>query len=311
MKTLTNTLIATLAVIAALGAFGCGSSSHDPVIPDESTAQNIIDIAGFTGDETGHYIMARYQVTINPANGTIEAVEDRIADAHFNISKFVKPHVKFENVFYNPIPFMPYTTFQMTITNPTQWSVYDVRAIYCEVPGSSDYLVNPDDYTAWFNYAEGQINGFKAFAKQAQNRRFGAGETYFETFNVYCPDFPDPTVMDIIVTCSFPGNCEDPYEISDQAMSGSVDPFTGAEFSVNIKCHQGIPEFVYVDTTAINGNPTYLTHQGGDKWTGTIYAPYFGASGWYTCRIVADCYYGSAQYYYGETLYDLIDIEIQ
>jgi hypothetical protein len=311
MKNLSNSLLAILAAIAILGAFGCSKGTPDPVTPDDPTANTVPDLTGI--EESGHFMLGQYTLVFDPVTETLEVIESRTADQHFNITKFVKPYVKFTNLYYSS--FLEELSFDMSITNPSIYTVFDVRGIFMEAPGSSIYLDNADDYTMWFNYYQYMTNGFKAFARNTYQRSFMPGATHTETMYVNLPIWEtpaDPASFDIIVSCSFPGNCADPYEISDQKSYYSVDvPGNGIVIEAKVYDHNNGPNWVTVNTWQLNGGWTWLSKLPDNKWQGIVYNTQNTPPGWYYCQISADNYYGSEQEYYDEALFDYVWIQVQ
>jgi hypothetical protein len=141
-----------------------------------------------------------------------------------------------------------------------------------------------------------------------------SGATHTETFWVNLPVYEtpaDPASFDIVVSCSYPGNCADPYEISGQKAYYTVDVPGGIVLETNVYDHSGGPNFVTVDTFQINGSYTLLNKLPGNKWQGVVYNTQNASPGWYLCRICADNYYGMMQDYFDEALFDYIWIEVK
>ena len=92
-------------------------------------------------------------------------------------------------------------------------SAFDVRLIiYTDEVGH--ILTNSDSWTGIWDIAEGlPINPFKAYAKTSTRRNFQAQASYMEGLQIHCP-LSNYNIQFAIDAC-FPGNCEEPYEISN------------------------------------------------------------------------------------------------
>jgi len=306
MKSLINSILTIIAIIFFAGSIGCGNSADSPLVPDETTpgVQNAVPT------DQGRYIVGVYNIVYDDATESYALVQKRNAERHYNITNFIAPHMAVS--FWVDLPGTSFVN--VTMTNPSKFTAYDVRVILIPWPGGSYYLANADDYTSWFDTTgPGAVNGFIAYAKDVQKRAFYPGATHGEQFWIGTDgSFPPGTPQyDLVVSVSWPGNCDDPYEISNQTISNPVTVSMPGLLTVDVFDHHYGPMRVMVDTWRITGGYTHLSNTTGVTWAGTILNTAGASPGTYRCRIIADNYYGSEQDYDGETLYDFIDIVVQ
>ncbi len=298
MKRLPTTLLILLISILLLGSVACGSAGSNPATPSLSgNSAPVVDTEG-----TG--VLGVWDVTFDPDSMTIDALESRDAAQHFNITGLVQPTMTFGVVSYNPAAGI--LIFNAFITNPSNLAVYDVRTLFLSGPGLGYQLQNPDDYTALFNpYGPGIVNPFKAYAKTAISRQFGPGLTYQEQFQVQIPiGSAPPFSFQLLVECSWPANCDDVYEISNQTVSNIVDNMTSAIISLDGFDHQGNISGIYVDTTPITGGFTNLVISSTTTWKGTVINSAGAPAATYSCMIVANSA-GTP-----DALYDFVNIVV-
>jgi len=308
MNTIQKSIIALISVVAMLGAFGCGSTTGDPVAPTDLSSGN--EICAVPAGENGRVVMAAYHVEADLETGAVDALPIRDGQRHYNISKYIEPEVKFP--WSSWVPSENLLIFDMELFNPSKFTAYDVRVIYIPNPWSGNYLISPDDYTNHWNCMSDQwINGFHTYADSIDRRAFKPGYRETQQFWIRAEYGVDRKIgFDLIVECSFPGNCTDPYEICNQTMSGGIFGSSPATLTVEVKCHQGGPAYVWVNTWPLADDDVLLTHLGGDFWGGVITNENSAPAGTYNFRITADTYYGPEQDYTTDQLHDFITVYV-
>jgi len=280
-----------------LGAFGCSSSTSNPAAPD------------FTGDrelsesETS-MVWGVYDLYLNTETMTLEASELKGVETHYDITSFIAPSCVFNLISYNPL--IQELIFDLQMTNPSALDVYDVRALMLELPGGGYSLNNADDYTFLFNlYSTTYPNPFKAYAKSVTDRKFAAGDTHTENFDIELPPgFIPPLQIRLLVECSYPSNCEEPYIIENQSVSNSINSFTPALISLDTHDHQNNIGEVKVDTTPITGSTTALAEVSPDHWQANVINSTGAIAGIYKCLIISDSWSSAPN------LYDYVDIVV-
>lgn len=202
--------------------------------------------------------------------------------------------------------------FNLELTNPTQLTAYDLRVVFIPNPYSGDYIANPDDFThRWNSMCAEWVNGFKAYCQLEDKRAFLPGHSDTQQFWIYeNTPFGQVLEFELVIEVSYPGNCDGPYEISGQYCATPVPYYGSGTVFVNVLNHQGGTEHVWIDTTPITGGLTQMEHCGGPLWVATVPNIKYPAWGTYSCKITADNYYGSEQYYLEEQLYDFVDIPV-
>ncbi len=284
-------------------SFGCGNSASNPATPDMLAMDDMTD--GHSAADAGNTgVLAAYDVTFDPDTMTLEAAELRGADTWYDLTSFITPYTTFTLISFDPLA--QKLIFDMTMTNPTALDVYDVRVLFLATSTSGYSLNNPDDYTERFNpFAPGTYNPFRAFAKLTTDRKFAGGSNHTEQFNVRTPTTVTlPFTFKLLVMASYPDNCQDPYEISNQAMSNPVSDVTSGVISLDTYDHQNNIGDVKVDTTPITGGWTTLTEVSTDHWTATILNTAGATPGKYNCLIMSDSW--SCAW----NLYDYLEIEV-
>jgi len=304
MKQITNNLIIIISLLLATASIACSDGQSNPAMPDENNVPGMEQMADADGGSVTHGVLGVYKVTFDPDTMTIEAVEDRQAATHYDITPYLGSVVSFTLLTWDPV--MHYLSFEMHLTNPSTPDVFDLRAIFMSDPSSGYTLLNPDDYTRLFNpFGPDDVNPFRAYAKSDPSRNFNIMASHTETFEVGTPaTIVPPMDWTLLVECSWPDNCEDAYEISNQSLSNPITSSIPGYITLDAYDHQDNIGQVYVDTTPITGGLTWLTNTGGTVWEGGLHNSAGAAPGIYRCMITVDS--SSSP----DNLYDFIDIEV-
>jgi len=281
MKSTISTLLLSIGILAMLITIGCSSNTSDPLTPlTENPA-----LASATAETGAHGVLGTYELVFDEENTDLAAIEARGADTHYNITPYIAPHVSASLISWDPITRI--LEFKLEITNPSALDVFDVRTLFLTDAASGYELLNPDDYTKLFNpFGPDDVNPFRAYAKSTPSRVFAGGATHGETFEVLIPPPPGGSAR-LLVECSWPGNCEEAYEISNQAVSNPITTTVSATISLDAYDHQNNISAISIDTTPITGGLTWLTNTGGTLWEGTIINSVGAPAGDYVCRIAA------------------------
>jgi hypothetical protein len=300
-RTLISLLIAA-AVALALATVGCGTGTANPAAPGvlpagDLTAQKAIDKATPTP-------WGVYDVAFDPSTGALDYCEVRDGETHYNITPYLIGHVVINLIGFDPTTHV--LDFEMQITNPSAVDVFDVRTIFLSPALSGYSLLNPDDYTKLFSpYPPHVVNPFVAYATSTANRVFPASSTHGAKFKVQCPALVTlPLKFRLLVECSWPSNCQEPYLIDNQSLSNPISTTTSGTISLEAYDHQHNIDTISVDTTPITGGLTYLATPGGDWWNADIKNTMGAPIGIYRCLIDAKSLATN------DDLYDFIDIEV-
>ncbi len=301
-KKIFQNLLVLVTLISMIGAFGCSSDTSNPATPDilsNSNPTGSHDVAG--ADTNG--VLGVYDIMIDPDTMTASLVEARSAQTHYDITAYIAPSAVINLISYNPL--IQELQVDVQITNPSSLDVYDLRGLLLASPGSGYGLRNADDYTHLFNpYVTPIPNPFKAYAKTVTDRKFAAGATHTEFFDIELPPgFIPPLLCQLLVECSYPDNCNEPFEIANQTISNDITSTLSAAIQMQVFDHQNNVGAVEIDTTPITGGITTLINSGPDTWTGSVINSAGAAPGIYHCLIEGDSWSGGY-------LYDYIDIQV-
>jgi len=212
---------------------------------------------------------------------------------------------------YDPI--MNVMDIDVTIVNPYAYDSYDLRLIiYTNSRGIR--LVNPDNWTALWDIPGGaQINPFRAFAKEVDNRMFAGYANHTERIQIEFPAGIAPVA--IAIDTSWPGNCGEPYMIENftqETLYSIVDSWS--DVTIDVYDYQQDIADVELCCPAILGNECmFLSGMTGSpysvqpyRWGGTLANNTGAGEGRY------QGYVKSTSDTSGElALYELVDIAIK
>ena len=298
-------LLILMALLTLLFAFGCGNSESNPTAPSASSDISAQLDSGAAPEAESHGLLGVYDIHFDPETENLELVQSRGADAHFDVSAFMSSYFTALLVSWDPVTGI--MVFNMTMWNPTALTVYDLRCLLIAPPASVYAMLNADDYTDLFNpYGPGVVNPFKAYGKTVPARAFTPSASLTEQLEIRFPlPIPSPLGAKLLIECSFPTNCEEPYEISNQIVSNPINATTSAHISLDAFDHQNDLITVRVDTTPITGGPTWLaTIATPDTWEGDVINSAGAAPGIYKCLITAESHVATTM------LYDYLEIEV-
>ena len=204
------TFLITLFMCVLPFVFGCSSNQGNPLLPSEERTEISLPVNLVDESQTNRSMLGSWMITFYLADMTAEAANFRDLDVHFNITQMIPPPGILINS-YDPVTGIVNVDF--TISNPFVFTGYDVRLIV-HTDDIGHLLLNPDDWTELFDGPSGmQINPFRAFAKEEANRVFNGETEHMENLDIYLPG--GNPIVTIAIDASYPGNCEEPYEIND------------------------------------------------------------------------------------------------
>jgi len=248
-----NPTILVLILLLAFSAVSCSGSGRGqgtvapPIVDDTPTNLG----AGFSGYSEGHNILGVCSIKFDPVTWTTQVIFHRSAEIHLNLSSFLN-HQNCPNsscIRWIVTGYDPATSIyrvEMTLTNPTQYSPYDMRVIFEGLPFDEDLgkgweVRNPDSYTnIWdpddeWDEDDQWLNPFIAFEKEDTERQFmadpdGDGPEIYNDSELLLihipPDAVTDGVIELIIDASWPGHCNEPYQIVTMEQSGDLQPGT-------------------------------------------------------------------------------------
>ena len=296
-----------LVAIVALFAIGCSSSGNNPAIPSASpvkinTLADLPDV--INSEDSGRNLLGAWTLKFNPGSLKLDVSRNRVLCSHYDVTSWL-PSPIFTVHSWEPVTGI--LDVDATVTNPTQYTAYDMRLIvYTDDFGCR--LKNPDNWTGLFDIAGGsQINPFKAFAKNEPQRIFEGDDTrHTERLQVWFPAGFD--TLDFAIDASWPVNCREPYSISNfnhNELSYEID--SQAILQVDVFDWQDDVNSVLLYCPAVISDEIVpLTQGNSNTWTGTITNSAGAMPGKYIGAVIA-----SSENSGLTALYDIVEIEIK
>ncbi len=274
------TFFSFLILFVILIITGCSSTKSTPVIPENPQADINLPATELNTSESSRSILGTWTLSIN--HETLEATvePDRTLNAHHNVTGMIPDPLITINS-WDPIEEIADVDIQ--IHNNTWISVYDVRLIiYTDVAGHT--LINADNWTPLWDIPGGQIaNPFKAYAKHEINRAYTGLMWHQENFRIKCPG--SNYSVQFAIDVSYPGNCEEPYEISNFQQGILYDDIgADAVVTVDVFDWQNDVSEVYLHCPQITDEPqTPFEYDVLNRWilnlinnTGALEGEYIG-----------------------------------
>jgi len=221
----------TLFVVFAFIISGCSSGKSNPVsVQPDSGIDSPIPLPETNADNSNRNLLGTWTLQLNPETLTATIEPNREVNRHYSVRSSIEPP-EIVVTYWDPATETVHVS--VTIKNSSYMSVFDVRLIiYTDDAGH--ILSKADDWTGLWDIAEGlTINPFMAYAKTATRRNFQAQASYTENLQIYCPD--SNYDIQFAIDASFPGNCEEPYEIlnfTQGVLYSSVGASTDVEVTV-------------------------------------------------------------------------------
>lgn len=206
-----NIFSVVLLIVFAIFISGCSSGKSNPVsVQPDSSIDSPIPLPETNADNSNRNLLGTWTMQFNPETLTATVEPNREVNRHYSVRSSIEPPT-IVVTYWDPVTETVHVS--VTIENSSYISVFDVRLIiYTDDAGH--ILTNADDWTGLWDISEGlPINPFMAYAKTVTRRNFQAQASYTENLQIYCPN-SNYDIQFAIDAC-FPGNCEEPYEISN------------------------------------------------------------------------------------------------
>lgn len=281
---------------------GCSHGSKTlPVAPPLDDFQ----ITG-SGNMDGHFFWGVFEAYIDYETLDISWQAKRDAEFHVDITQFLLPPFCPECLQLQILSFDPdlsLINLRVSITNPTALTAFDTRGIF--YLKESQQFLDADNYTDLFDIP-GDLarNPFVAFSKDTPKRAFKAHQTYIATYRLILPPGSGPVAFSF--ETSFPGNCEEPYEMEifkPIDFLGTVASYS-EKIQVEVKDWQNDIAFVQLDLSSMGAVAPVDLVKVGDYWEATVANLYGAAPGFYMCWLQA----GSTA---GPLIYEPFEIEVK
>jgi hypothetical protein len=220
-------------VVMLMIAAGCSSVVKSPTEPLDSNPSNTSDV----GNDSHRFLLGVWEINFDPAIGQLTAHPDRSALKHYNITDYITPPQCDDCLDIELLEFQPadhYVKLKVSIRNPTQITVYDVRGIMVSnVAGMR--LLNADAYTdLWDDGGDVTINPFRAFATDWPNREILPNTGHARIYEIEYTTLGDLLDILLVFDASWPGNCEEPYSITSFKQLGELFNYTGATVDIQL-----------------------------------------------------------------------------
>ena len=271
--------LVTAGVIALTLGFlaGCGSTA-DPVQVSQASrdAPAFTASAPYTGEQSNgnHSLWGYYRLSFDLENMTAEAIPDRDAECHVNITNFISSQncpgcITIDIEEHNPVTRT--LKIKVTLRNNTDWTGYDIKGILLpEVDGVR--LRNADGFTGlWNSDAFATRNPYRAFAQGVVQRAFPPDYYDFRSYQI---SYFSPEALKKIgyaIDVSFPENCLEPYQIEVPFDPPEFVEHNVTQIIVNVCDWQENVEsvFIYPFPLTMSGywDSIEMTSTGGEVWS--------------------------------------------
>jgi hypothetical protein len=203
-------------------------STSETVIPTNQDSMILpLSLVSQTVDNPkDHLFMGIWDADFDLLGKSVAVSASRETAAHYQITGLIPPPQITINSIGNQL-----LDVDVTIQNPYPVDVYDVRLIiYTDSIGH--VLSNADSWTPLYDISGGlPVNPFKAFMRNDPSRKF-PGQTE-QTVNCLITAPGDNYSIKFALEASYPGNCEEPYEIRD-FNQGVLYEQVGSSTDVNV-----------------------------------------------------------------------------
>jgi hypothetical protein len=255
-----------LLFLLSIFIISCSSNGQNPVTPSDPS-DDITPMPQSDNEGVKHQLLGSWTVDFDIKNLTATLSQDRTLNQHYNVTTIIPAPVITVNSFD---PVSETVDVDVMIYNPYLKDVYDVRLIlYTDVAGHM--LLNDDNWTALYDMPDGlPANPFKAYAKYAQNRKFGGTERHSENLQIKCPG--NNYSVQFAIDASYPGNCTEPYLMENFTQETFYDiQNSPAEVSIQVYDWQDDVNRVELMCSGISGvDIVSLVHDSGAIWKADI-----------------------------------------
>jgi hypothetical protein len=251
-------------LVLLLLILGCSGNGTTPTSP-ASSADDLPFIAAMEiNDAPGHCLAGYWGINIDTEELTATVEPQRHPTAHMCLSGLLTPLIT--GISFNPDGTLD---VDITIINPYPVSGYDLRGIM--FLDNSFSLWNPDGWTSLCDTPDGPFfNPFKAYAKDEPNRIFAAYAEHTETYHVYFTD--NMGYVGFGIEASYPGNCEEPYEIENFNQDVLFDE-VGSEAVIEIDIldwQDDVNQVILMAQNITNEAFTMFTDNVNETWSTTL-----------------------------------------
>jgi hypothetical protein len=224
----------TLLLLIMFFAAVTGCSKTASIVTPESSYDSGLPSITPPAENSNHNLLGIWTCDFDIESNSCSITTDRIASQHFNVTSVIpSPNIVIRS--YDPVTQI--VDVDVYISNPYPVDVYDVRLIIF-TDNAGHMLINDDSWTSLYDIPGGlPINPFKAYAKAVSNRKFAGSSQSMENLQVFLPG-GNPNVT-FAIDASYPGNCEEPYEISNFSQGTLYDiPGSSTTCQVTAYDHQ-------------------------------------------------------------------------
>ncbi|MCD6216599.1 hypothetical protein J7L05_01925 [bacterium] len=279
-----STIFLSLVILFTITiGFACSSNGSQPVTPTDTSADFALPV--MQDSDTSRNFLGAWKLNFNPQSMEASITPNRDVATHYDATMMLPaPLVYIQN--FDPITGI--LNVDVTITNPFEFSAYDLRLIIFS-DNFGTRLTNPDDYTALYDIPGGSIiNPFKAYAKGVQNREFaGLGYSNTQQLQLYFPAGIE--MLDFAIDASYPGNCGEAYEIKNFTQEELYHLETcRADVTVEVYDWQDDADSVLLWCPSITGVTVVpFTQIHPKKWSMQLYNNTGASPGIYTACVIA------------------------
>ncbi len=283
---------------------GCSGGSDNAMQPGMS------DVSASNNPDVHRVFWGGWEVWFDIDGLSAEIRPIRYPENHFNVTGMIQAP-GCENCLNIKVNcFDPETRIlnvDIWLRNASQYAVRDVRGILY----SDDYgheLANDDGWTGLWDMPGGKtINPFKAFSKDTDGRIFMWDAEAEEKFLIRIPEPAVYSAITFAIDASWPGNCEEPFEITNYKQWAITDI-------------QGSSGLIYIDVLDWQNNVSGVTLE-APEITGEVSTPFSNVGG-ITWGLLLTNNTGAPEGFYealvkttsegdgGPALYDLITIAV-
>jgi len=278
----------TAMIVCLLFPMGCSGHRGDSVLPEN----NPLTPSPGKEAQSERMLWGLWQFSYDESTGELTPIPLREAYVHFNVTPILLPPNCNDCIKIKVNSFDTVTRIldaDVTLRNPTPITGYDVRGIlYTDDYGHE--LRNADDWTGLWDIAGGQtINPFKAFAKSVEYRASAPGFEDTEKYLMYIPIPPHWEKITFAADASWPGNCKEPYEITNFVQEPLYD-MVGSKANISVDVHDWQDDVNKVTLVApeITGEDyTEFSLPTADTWHLELINSMGAPQGTYVCLMIA------------------------
>ncbi len=260
---------------------GCSNGS-DPIAPSADNDRDGITAVQPPGlNDDGRSLLMTFEAVADFETQEITLAPLRTSAMHFDIRPLLTSPwfcpagncLKIQFIEFDPQA--GYFKIRATLVNPTTIVAHDVRGIVYDNASNNHEMINPDDYTdLWAPVGYDTVYPFRSFAKNDPERAIHALSSHSELYEFQFDPLPPKWAFFYAVDCSWPSNCEEVYEISNQEQVGQIyTTHACTKLSLDVMHHSGPAHVseVKLDTTEMLGYETDMMYNLDDeKWEALI-----------------------------------------